>query len=236
MFRLSHKRTAPGVPRASLGAFLILSTFKPQAPWWHPRSGIHVVCSQVKAQAASSWLCRSTASQHREPQSSPTKRETSCQGQSQNAILCLISLVEHVGAVVVPCFGISAFDKEASSDHCWFLFFSVVQSRNSFLVFSDYETNRHSWWKFQQYRKVWSRKYSAPPPRDSTAHPSLYILRESLPFKCRMSIIISFYLKTLFLQKFSTSSTSLIPPWPGWTWITIVRNIFEREEPKYIHD
>lgn len=50
------------------------------------------------------------------------------------------------------------------------------------------------------------------PPRDSTAHSFLYILRESLPFKCRMSIIISFYLKTLFLQKFSTSSTGLIPP------------------------
>lgn len=157
-------------------------------------------------------------------------------GGSHRMPFCLISLVEHVGAVVVPCFGISAFDKEASSDHCWFLFFSFVQSRNSFLVFSDSETNRRSWWKFRQYRQVWSRKYSAPTPRDSTAHPSLYTLRESLPFKCRMSIVISFYLKTLFLQKFSTSSAGLIPPWPGWTWITIVRNIFEREEPKYIHD
>lgn len=35
----SHiKGRPPSVPQASLGAFLILSTVKPQAPWWHPRS------------------------------------------------------------------------------------------------------------------------------------------------------------------------------------------------------
>lgn len=64
----------------------------------------------------------------------------------------------------------------------------------------------------------------------------LYILLESLPFERRMSIIIFFYLKTLFHQKFSTSWTGLIPPWPERTWITIVRVTFEREEPKYIPD
>ena len=104
------------------------------------------MCSRVRAQAASSWLCQQQSGR-REPQSLPAKREaselgavTACRSSHGR-----ISLVQRVGAVVVPCFGISAFDKEASSDHCCFLFFSFVQSTNSSLVFSDYETNRHSW-------------------------------------------------------------------------------------------
>ena len=63
--------------------------------------------------------------------------------------MSFVSLVEHVGgavvAVVFPCFGIDAFDKEASSDCCWFLLVSFVQSRNIFLVFSGYESHTWSW-------------------------------------------------------------------------------------------
>lgn len=130
---------------ASLVAFLILFTFKPR-----PHGGIHIVCSEVKAQAASSWLCQQPI---RTPWAAVISNEAmkpADWGQSQRAV---ISQSHFIGGACwgngCSYFGISAFDKEASSDHCWFLFFSFVQSTNSSLVFSGYETNRHSWWKFK---------------------------------------------------------------------------------------
>lgn len=127
-------------------------------------------------------------------------------GQSQRAVALTVAFHwwSMLGQWLFPCFGISTFDKEASSDHCWFLFFSFVQSTNSSLVFSGMKLiDAHGEENSNNADKCKVGSMLSHPQRQH-ARPSLYPLGESLPFKCGMSIIIPFYLKTLFLQKFST--------------------------------
>ena len=157
MFRLSHKGMAPRVHGASLGCFSGLAhlsvsglvvVFTWCAHLWNPfkhTGGLWLVVPAAPHQHSVSRVSNKTwnwsfGGRHSTPFS-----------------VSFVSLVEHVGgavvAVVFPCFGIDAFDKEASSDCCWFLLVSFVQSRNIFLVFSGYESHTWSWveiWTIQR--------------------------------------------------------------------------------------
>lgn len=221
-------------PRVSLvhpwGAFWSYSPLSPR-----PHGGIHIVCSQVKAQAASSWLCQQpyirawAAVISSETWNQRTGGSHSVRSLSQSAFhwwsmlgqwlflaLASVLLIRKHLLIIAGSFSL--------------VLFKVQIALLCFLVMKLIDTHGEN---SNNADKCKVGEVRCPTPRDSTAL-ALYILWESLPFKCGMSIIIPFYLKTLFLQKFSTSSTALSLMKPEWTWITIIRNIFEREEPKYI--